>query len=67
MFKCEKCGRTTEPREKLVKKPIITRDKVYQKVLKKGIHEEIITTVGTEIVKEINLCERCALEEQNGK
>lgn len=67
MFKCEKCGKITEPREKLVRKAIITRDKVYQTTFKKGIHKEIITTVGSEIVKEINLCEKCALEEQNGK
>ncbi len=67
MFKCGKCGKTTEPREKLVKKPIIIRDRVYQTLLKKDSYKGIITTVGTEIVKEINLCERCALEEQNGK
>lgn len=67
MFKCEKCERITEPREKLVKKPIITRDRVYQVAVKKNNCDGIVTTVGTEIVKEINLCERCALEEQNGK
>lgn len=66
MFKCEKCGRITEPREKLTKKPIITREKVYQQIIKKGYYGKINTTVGYEIVKEINLCEKCALEDKNG-
>ena len=65
MFKCDKCGRITEPREKLIKKPILTRDRVYQQVIKKGFYEKVNTTVGYEIVKEINLCEKCALEGVN--
>lgn len=66
MFKCDKCGRITEPREKLTKKQILIRDKVYQQTIKKGYYERVNTTVGYEIEKEINLCERCALEDANG-
>ena len=61
MFKCDKCGRITKPCEKLVKKPIITRDRVYQEVSKNKCGRDTVkTTFGSEIVKEINLCEKCS-------
>lgn len=65
MFRCDKCNRVTEPREKLTKKAIIKRDRVYQNVIKNKFnrHEQVKTTFGEEIVKEINLCERCSSEE----
>lgn len=67
MFRCDKCGRITDPREKLTKKTVLTRERVYQQVTGKGYYEKVNTTVGNEIVKEINLCEKCALEEANEK
>ena len=67
MFRCDKCGRIADPREKLTKKTVLTRERVYQQVIGKGYYEKVNTTVGNEIVKEINLCEKCALEEANEK
>ena len=58
MFRCDKCGKVTKPREKQTKKVIKERDKVYFNGYKQ--------TTGKEIVKEINFCEKCAKEEENG-
>lgn len=64
MFRCDKCNRVTEPREKLTKKAILKRDRVYQNIFKSQYsREKVKTTFGEEIVKEINLCEKCASEE----
>lgn len=60
MFKCEKCGRVTEPREKLTKMPILMRERVYQQDVIKYKKKKTVTSFGQEIIKEINLCERCA-------
>lgn len=64
MFKCDKCGKTTEPREKLTKRPIMFRDRVYQNLIVVGKKTFPITSFGKEIVKEINLCETCASKEK---
>ena len=66
MFKCEICHKITEPREKLTKYPVKFRDKVYQNnhPFKKN---QVITSYGKEIVKEINVCEKCAEELKNGE
>lgn len=60
MFKCEKCGRVTEPREKLTKIPVLMRERVYQQEVIKNKRKKTVTSFGQEIIKEINLCERCA-------
>lgn len=61
MFRCDKCGRVTEPREKLTKKTIMSRDRVYQNIVKNKYNKPTVkTSFGEEIVKEINLCESCA-------
>ena len=57
MFKCDKCGKITKPREKQTKKVVEKRDKIYTNGDKES--------TGKEIVKEINLCEECAKEESN--
>lgn len=64
MFKCEKCKRTTTPGEKLHKYPIGFRDKVYQYEIGNRTRKRLITTYGKEIVKEINVCEKCYAEVQ---
>lgn len=64
MFKCEKCKKTTAPGEKLHKYPIVYRDKVYQYETGNGTRKRLITTCGKEIVKEINICEKCYAEVQ---
>lgn len=63
MFLCGKCGKTTEPREKLTKKPILIRVRVYE--YKKIIGKKEIpgASFGKEIVKEIDLCEACSAKE----
>lgn len=63
MFKCDRCHKVTEPREKLNKYPIKFRDKIYQYEV--GKKKKIITTYGKEIVKEINLCDKCFAEVKN--
>ena len=60
MFKCEKCNKITEPREKQNKIPILFRDKVYQyEITKPNGKTYFNTSYGKEIVKEINVCEEC--------
>ena len=56
MFRCDRCKRITEPGEKQTKKVVKTRNKTYFNGKKE--------TTGKEIVKEINLCEKCAKEEE---
>ena len=56
MFKCDRCKKITKSGEKQTKKVIETRNKNYINGDKK--------TTGKEIVKEINLCEKCAKEEE---
>lgn len=60
MFKCNICEKITKPREKMHKKTILERDKVYTHKDKEG---KVITTKGKEIVKEINICENCFRKE----
>ena len=57
MFKCQMCGKVTEPKEKQYKKIIKTRSKTYHNLNKYG-KEKI--SKGSETVKEINVCEECA-------
>lgn len=52
MFKCEICGKTTNPREKMTKITFLYRDKVYQ--------GKKFTSFGREIEKELSVCEKCA-------
>ena len=62
MFKCELCGKITKAGEKQHKKVVKTRDKTYINIDKNGNEKK---TTGTEIVKEINICEECAMKEDN--
>ena len=63
MFKCQRCGRTTNPGEKLARRIVETRDKVYTnsfednrgRIFKKD-------SKGYEIIREIGICERCDTE-----
>ena len=59
MFKCEKCGRVTQAGEKQHKEIVETRNKTYNYIDKYG--KERISD-GFEIVKEINVCEKCTEE-----
>ena len=61
MFKCGKCNKITKPREKMHKKAISYRDRVYEFKDRKG---NVSATYGREIVKEINLCEECFSKEK---
>ena len=56
MFKCDRCGKITKSGEKQTKKVIKEREMVYINGQKE--------TTGKEIVKEINICEKCAKEEE---
>lgn len=63
MFRCEKCNKISKPREKMHKVITETREKVYENKIKTKNGESIKETFGTEIVKEISLCENCYKEE----
>ncbi len=65
MFKCDRCHKTSKPREKLNRYPIKFRDKIYQKEIGPEWRKKIITSYGREIVKELNLCEKCFNEVKN--
>lgn len=54
MFKCEKCGRITEPKEPQTKLVDEVRPVSYL-----DEHRQVIGR-GTEIVKEISVCQPCA-------
>lgn len=56
MFKCQRCERTTRPNESMRKVVTKLRPKTYVNVI--GDKEKIST--GTEIVEELQVCERCA-------
>lgn len=56
MFKCQRCKRTTRPNERMRKVVTKLRPKTYVNVI--GDKEKIST--GTEIVEELQVCERCA-------
>lgn len=57
MFKCGICGEITKAGEKQNKKIVETREKEYVYVNK---HGKEVTSKGSEIVKEINVCEKCS-------
>ena len=59
MFNCEKCGETSKPREKQTKVVLEKRVIDYGIPSKK---DKTKSAVGWEVVKEINVCERCAKE-----
>ena len=60
MFKCERCGRITNAREKQRKKVVEVRAKTYINTDKYGREQK---TSGHEIVKELKICEKCAEKE----
>lgn len=57
MFKCEKCNRQTQPNEKQLKHTVEVRriEGKFKDKKTKSIKDHRF-----EIVKEINICERCA-------
>lgn len=61
MYRCERCGKVTKPREKQNKKIIKTRKKIYHNKDKYG--KETVKE-GYEIVKEINICDKCLAKEE---
>jgi len=50
MFRCQNCGRVTFPHEPMTKKIVETKEVVHADR----------NTRGTQIVKEITICETCA-------
>lgn len=64
MFKCQICNKITKSGEKQNKKIIRTRKKVYKYADKNG---KIKESQGTEIVKEINICDNCLRKENNNE
>lgn len=76
MFKCDNCGKVTQPGEKQHKALLNTRNKEYyyeqfeEKYGKKKRIEDdhgkpiYKVTVGYEIVKEISVCSDCQCDQQ---
>lgn len=56
MFKCDNCGKTTEPREKMNLRTSKVRNKSYGVPSKK---DKYIEATGTEIVEQQKLCKEC--------
>lgn len=56
MFRCDICHKASKSGEKQNKKVIETRDKTYHYIDKYGKEK---TSEGTEIVKEIKVCDEC--------
>lgn len=56
MYRCDICKEITKSGEKQNKKIIKTRTKKYHYIDKYGKEQ---TSEGSEIVKEINVCEKC--------
>jgi hypothetical protein len=56
MYKCDKCGKTSEPKEKCNIVPCEIRTKCYPMSSSQARPEG---TIGTEIVKERKLCNGC--------
>ena len=61
MFICDRCKKVTKPCEKQNKLVTKIREIPYIKKLKKGKEE---TRIRTEIVEELNLCEKCYESEE---
>ena len=61
MFKCEKCGKVTQPGDKINKKVVETREREYTSIIGYDKNDKPIykTSTGWEIVKEINVCDNC--------
>lgn len=61
MFKCQLCLKLSLPKEPVNKKVLLTREVEYQNNLydKEKEKEYVKISKGFEIVKEINICERC--------
>ena len=57
MYKCERCGQSTAPGDKMEKIVTETRSKVYMAKNKRG--REYEAGRGWEIVKEIAVCPQC--------
>ena len=60
MFRCDTCNKVTKIGEKQNKKVIETRKKTYYYTDQSGNE---IKTEGTEIVKELNLCDECFMKQ----
>ena len=58
MFKCDECGKNTEPGMSQHKKIIETRPRVYSEYDKKA-KEDVEIGRGSEIVQEISVCSDC--------
>ena len=58
MYKCDICGQSTKPREKLEKVVMEHRKKVYGRKYNQST-KRLEEQVGSEIVKEFNVCSNC--------
>jgi hypothetical protein len=58
MFRCDACGNSTRPREKMHKRVIAERPRVYEGVPDEEGNPRYHT--GSEIVSEVRECTRCA-------
>ena len=59
MYKCQECGKISEPRETVNKLVTETRKKEYEFEVQKGRNTITKNSQGWEIVKEIEVCKEC--------
>lgn len=64
MFRCEKCKKVTEPREKQTKIVVLKRPRTYEFISRYKNRNHTSISYGTEIIKEISVCERCAAKNE---
>jgi len=59
MYKCQECGKISKAGETVNKIVTETRKKEYEFEIQKGRNTITKTSKGSEIVKEIEVCEEC--------
>ncbi len=59
MFHCQQCGRLTKPKEKSHTLVTERRTRTYTNKVTKDFTLRYITTTGSEIVKEVKVCQDC--------
>jgi hypothetical protein len=60
MYRCPSCRKTQTAGSKQVKVVTQTRERTYQNTIRRGKTTKVIESKGSEIVKEVGVCQNCA-------
>jgi len=58
MYKCDNCGKLTQPKQSILKVVVEKRNKIYGKKFDE-VSKKYVEIKGQEIVKELNVCPKC--------